>query len=399
MNIFHIPSWYPSVDNPQYGIFIKEQIHELAKNYPELQFGVSTWGQGDDRHLLWARDHLFNLSKIRKHRKATPSDTIVAENLIEFHTPSLTWSRKILSGNHDNIIKSNLSSYRRFKSRVGKVHIIHAQATYPAAIIAQNLSLLLNVPYVVTTRMSPFPFKEFQSSTGTLKPIILEPLQAASRVIAISQSLESRLNSLDIHRTITIHNLVRDDFFVLPPYKSPEPFTLTFAGRLVPQKGVDVLIRAASLLTNIPITFEIIGSGIEKNNLFKMAKKLGCSNKFNWIDDLNREELREKLWQSNGLILPSRHETFGNVLTEALACGKPVISTKCGGPEDIVNDLNGLLAEVDDSEDLSNKIKELFENYDRYDSHNIREDLINRFSSKKISGQIISCYEDILSNS
>ena len=61
MNIFTIPSWYPSKLNPAWGIFCKEQAEALAKVFPDSNFGVSLWGQNNDNTLLCAKDHVKNL--------------------------------------------------------------------------------------------------------------------------------------------------------------------------------------------------------------------------------------------------------------------------------------------------------------------------------------------------
>ena len=60
---------------------------------------------------------------------------------------------------------------------------------------------------------------------------------------------------------------------------------------------------------------------------------------------LSREQARDELRGCDCFVLPSRHESFGVVLAEATACGRPVISTRCGGPESIVTKENGILVE------------------------------------------------------
>ena len=57
--------------------------------------------------------------------------------------------------------------------------------------------------------------------------------------------------------------------------------------------------------------------------------------------------------ESAVLVLPSRRESFGSVLVEALACGTPVVATSCGGPEDIVTDAVGRLVPVENAEALA----------------------------------------------
>ncbi|MEQ9229997.1 MAG: glycosyltransferase, partial [Cyclobacteriaceae bacterium] len=89
---------------------------------------------------------------------------------------------------------------------------------------------------------------------------------------------------------------------------------------------------------------------------------LGVSDKITWLGELSREQVREEMQRCSFYVLPSRHETFGNVLLEAVACGKPVIATDCGGPRDIVTDEVGVLCEVD-MDALTESLKQMISKY------------------------------------
>ncbi|WP_209332912.1 hypothetical protein [Lunatimonas salinarum] len=65
MNILLIPSWYPDGDYFMNGIFIKEQALAFARTFPEHKIGVSLWGQQKDEYLLWTKDQLNNVTKVK----------------------------------------------------------------------------------------------------------------------------------------------------------------------------------------------------------------------------------------------------------------------------------------------------------------------------------------------
>ena len=89
-------------------------------------------------------------------------------------------------------------------------------------------------------------------------------------------------------------------------------------------------------------------------------------------------------------------ETFGVVYAEALAAGLPVIGTKCGGPEDFVDDSNGILVEVGNKTELVEAMKYMYENRSSYDSNVIRQGVSKRFSEETIAGQLMLVYQDVI---
>ena len=84
-----------------------------------------------------------------------------------------------------------------------------------------------------------------------------------------------------------------------------------------------------------------------------MARRLGVGSRVRFLGQLSRVEVRDAMWRANAFVLASRLETFGVVLIEALATGLPVISTGCGGPEDIIVPEVGVLLAPGDEQGLA----------------------------------------------
>ncbi len=84
----------------------------------------------------------------------------------------------------------------------------------------------------------------------------------------------------------------------------------------------------------------------------------GRKHQFEFYDYLNQEEIKELLLSCDCFVLSSNFETFGVVVIEAMACGLPVISTKCFGPEDILNQSCGLLVEKNNLGQMVKALKE-----------------------------------------
>jgi glycosyltransferase involved in cell wall biosynthesis len=140
--------------------------------------------------------------------------------------------------------------------------------------------------------------------------------------------------------------------------RKPEGDRLLFVGRLSPEKGADLLVRAARL---VPETrFIIVGDGPERAKLVKMAEADGLKN-FEFKGRLAGELLEREYARAYAVIVPSRsYEVFGLAALEAYAHGKPVIAARIGGiPEVVREGETGLLFEPGSAEDLASRIKEL----------------------------------------
>ncbi len=366
MKVFYLPSFYPSANHPIYGVFVKEQIEILAKHLPESLFGVSTWGQGDPMHMLWVRDVVGNMAKLR--RRQPIGHHRQKDNIHHYFDPVYTWTQK-LGGNMPQLFRTADRHFKHFVNLVGPVDVLHAQATYPGAFLAKALSEKYKVPYVVTLRMSPWPFEQYLHN-GKLKDRIRQVLEPAQLLIATSSSLEENVRSFGFTKVTTIHNPVDTDLFyplAKQTTRKTKGVRIFSVGRMERQKGYDLLIRAVAHLGK---SFEgeiyLGGTGSQLSTYQRLAQREGVADRFQWLGLMNREQVRAHMQQCDFYVLPSRHETFGNVLLEALACGKPVLATRCGGPEDIVSAQVGKLVHTEDILGLATGITTLSKCYARY---------------------------------
>jgi glycosyltransferase involved in cell wall biosynthesis len=77
----------------------------------------------------------------------------------------------------------------------------------------------------------------------------------------------------------------------------------------------------------------------------------------------------------------SRFETFSLICAEALRCGKPVVATRCGGPEEFIHDGNGLLVDTEDEPGLLTALKQMCSTYLNYDPEKLKREAQHRFGS------------------
>jgi glycosyltransferase involved in cell wall biosynthesis len=130
--------------------------------------------------------------------------------------------------------------------------------------------------------------------------------------------------------------------------------TILFVGRLVPQKNVELLIKAFSeALKKIPgLKLEIVGDGFDRKRLESLSKELGVSKSTVFLGAMKNSEVLKKIKESTIFVMPSKRESFGITILEAMACHTPVISTATEGPLDyIMSENNGFLTRLGDAGD------------------------------------------------
>ena len=147
--------------------------------------------------------------------------------------------------------------------------------------------------------------------------------------VAISKAIADRLSA----DSVVIGNPYDDTVFDLMPNVTRDK-TIVFVGRLVSDKGVDLLLRALELLKRDGLTpdLTIIGSGPEENNLRKLAQELRLDRQVTFAGQKSGTALAEILNRHRILAVPSRWaEPFGVVALEGVACGCVVVGSQNGG--------------------------------------------------------------------
>lgn len=370
MNVFVIPSWYPHESNPSYGIFIKEQVEMMAKLRQDWNFSVSTWGQGDYSKLLWVKDHVNNISKITKHLKDTHTAK-TSKNITHFYQPCLSWSKRILNGNLHQIIKVNERNLLSSIAKFGRPDLILVQAGYPGIMIADHLKATYDIPVHLHLRLGGFMFERLLKDLGRLAKSFLSAIQRADIVSTTSQFQLRSLNQY-LSKASIWHNPVDTDFFIPMGTQSEG---IVAIGRLEKEKAFDRMIEAIKDMEETEV--KLIGTGSEEDHLRKLVVQYSSHIHFEGM--ANRVQIRDYINNASFLVVPSHFETFGNVILESLACGKPVVATRCGGPEEILSEKTGILCDSS-TEGLKEGIIEMMGIRDQFDPTSIRQEVVERFS-------------------
>jgi glycosyltransferase involved in cell wall biosynthesis len=178
--------------------------------------------------------------------------------------------------------------------------------------------------------------------------------------------------------------------------------TILFIGKLVEQKGVDVLMKAVAKVRNVfpDVRLTIVGEGAEELNLKELAANLQLSESIVWRGNLSNAQVMAEYDTVLCVVIPSKYvENCSVVGIEALAKGKVIIASNIGGLPDLVDDFqSGFLVRPDDPEDLSEKIIFVMQNRTMLSGMGVhaREKFLNTFSKEAYFRTLLSVYDRII---
>lgn len=273
----------------------------------------------------------------------------------------------------------------------------------PAGLLAKEIEARFRIPYVVTEHSTGY-------ARGTIRPRQLEIARTVARAakmrMGVSQPLCELLRvklGVEAGPWQEMPNIVAQRFLDHPLHQRPVSdgsFRFVCVASLSKKKGFDDLLVAFAqqFQTDEQVTLDIGGAGAEVQHLMDLTERLGIQNRVRFLGALNREKVLEVMTNADAFVLASHYETFGVVVIEALALGKPVIATRCGGPETIVREKDGLLVPVGEIDALAAAMQELRTNFIRYEAEEIRGSCATRYSEKIVVERLTSVYCEVLAN-
>ena len=289
--------------------------------------------------------------------------------------------------------------FESYAAAYGSPDVIHAHDIAYAGFIAQAIHERHRVPYVITEHseqllMGPIPAVR---TAGMARCA-----QAAGAMTAVSRAVANTLaDRLSLDDVTILPNVVDSSMMTSPliARRTHEPDTTFLSiGSLDANKNHASLIDAfARHFKGKRATVRIGGTGPLKRTLGRLARRLGVRDQIVFLGYLDRQALLRELQAADCIVQPSLHETFGVVLIEALACGRPVIATRCGGPEDIVDESNGLLVEPGDTAALGAAMEQMAMTKGQYRPGRLREDCDTRFGEATFVKNAQRAYQNALS--
>jgi glycosyltransferase involved in cell wall biosynthesis len=218
-------------------------------------------------------------------------------------------------------------------------------------------------------------------------------------IVAASAAVKSRLVAEGIEPVEVVWNGVPLQSARTAPAEQP---TIVFAGRLVREKGVEVLLRAiAKVVAQVPeVQLLVAGMGPEQERLARLAASLGLSSHVSWLGHLSQPEMERRFAGAWVQVVPSLWaEPFGMVAAEAMMRGTAVVATRAGGLVEIVQDeVTGLLVPPGDVEALAGALLRLVRDPERVErmGQEGRQVAIDRFQESSTVDAFIHHYDRLV---
>ncbi|HVF09406.1 MAG TPA: glycosyltransferase family 4 protein [Abditibacteriaceae bacterium] len=244
------------------------------------------------------------------------------------------------------------------------IDLLHVQCVSSNGYYALLAKRALHLPLIVTTQGErTMDAAQIYQHSAFMNHNLRELLAGADYITACSQhTLDDMENywgeSLTGRAGVVYNGIQLSDFeFEQPPaFAHPKPYILGI-GRLVSQKGFDVLIKAFAKADVPAHDLLLAGEGPERGVLETLAQKLGLAERVRFLGRADRPTAVALFKGCAFFVLPSRHEPQGIVNLEAMAAGKAVIAARVGGvPEIVVDGETGVLVPGEDDEALAQAI-------------------------------------------
>jgi glycosyltransferase involved in cell wall biosynthesis len=283
--------------------------------------------------------------------------------------------------------------------------LTHSFFSVPCGFISLLLKKQYGLPYIVSLRGSDVPgySERFKFIYAILRPLIRYIWNKSDAVVSNSQGLKELALETDRKQAIDIvfNGIDTDDFCPNETLRRKDKFIITpGASRITARKGLDYLIEAVSILVpKYPHIFmRVMGDGNEKENLIALAEKKGLGDHVQFVGRIPREETIPYYQEASLFVLPSLNEGMSNAMLEALAAGLPIIATKTGGTDELVEEgENGFIAKTKSARDLAEKIEKIMKNEDlRVKMGKKSRTRAERQSWKEVAGQYAALYGKII---
>ncbi len=390
ITVFHYTRWYPNRYDPMFGLFIKRHAEAVA---------------------IFAETGVIYAHPVTdgKLKKTYELDYRFEKGVHTARVYYLTFKPG------KSVVKQTINIYRYFKAnylgrrllveKLGKPDIHHVHILTRPAVIAFFYHIILHIPYVVSEHWSRY--LRTGSFTGNLrKSVTRMVVKSASAVTTVTKNLANAMQ--ENHRLTNraysvLANVVDPIFYRDYPKRLPNnETTFVHVSCFEDQsKNISGLLRVARLLNDNGHRFKLIliGEGMDFDSMVHYATDLGLKdNQVVFTGLLQGKALVKKMLEADALVVSSHYENLPVVIIEGMALGLPVISTRVGGIDEIVDTSNGCLVTPGDEQQLAQAMAQFIEGSLAFNPELIKDKSRATYSSEAVGEKIAALYQNILQN-
>lgn len=369
MHVLFIPKWYPGRNDLQLGDFLRKQAIAVAR---------------------YARVSVLHVAPLKELERAETHELEEQDGPWELHcyyrpsTSSFAPLRKAL-----NMLRYRRAverGWKRVRAERGLPDLVHAHVLLRPVLVAQMLQRRFGIPYVVSEHSSVFLDGIFVRRSATYRWLCRRGMRRAQAVSAVSRWLADALVEHGLCKDpMVLPNVVPGLERALPPAGTPGEL-LVVADLVDRTKNVSGVLRALAEARKQDerLRLTIIGDGEDRAALEQLAEALHLEGAVCFLGRLANAGVLDHMAQHWALVVNSNVETFSVVTGEALALGRPVIATRCGGPTAFITPENGLLIDPRDDAALAQAMLDLLAKAEHFDPQVIRSTVGERYSSEAV---------------
>ena len=377
MRIFVVSNGYPSKRSPQWGCFERDQAEALAAlNHEVVMISY-------DRRFRWFWRKL-GITTIQRNNVTSINIFLVPNQIVRlFGKRFYQWFK------HWQIDYV----YKRAVKLFGNPDVLYSHFL-PVTSNAIFLKQKYGIPLVAMEHWSEIVKENIRP--GFLR-MGQDTYPHVDKLLSVSPVLQNHLIDKFNVQSEVVYNIVGREFDYDPSVQPNETFTIVSVGSLIHLKRLDIAIEAFNIVhKHVPSQLLIIGEGPELHNIKTQILKLGLGDSVKLLGRKTKTEIADLYRGSHVLLLSSELETFSVVCIEAMACGLPVVATRCGGPESFVNQENGILCSINDVSGMAEALLSIINNYNQYNHKEIADSCQRRFGADTIAHQLTQIFEETI---
>jgi len=376
--ILWLVSWYPNRFDKFDGDFIQRHARAAAIN--------------NDIHVIFVKDAEINQSVEEEWNYATG----LTEQIVFLKKTTALFKQFIW-------LSQCKQAINKYIKKNGLPAMVHVHIPWKAGILALWLKRKYKIPFIVTEHWGIYNdvLKENFSTKSILhKRIVKQVFRGAELFTSVSEFLAKSIvrKVADQHYKI-IPNVVDTTIFNFSEKKYSK-FTFIHVSNMVPLKNVPVILNAfKSLIATTGTEAQLVMIGNKNNSYKDFVSEWGLLNKSIFFKgEIPYTEVAKEMQLSHCLILNSHIENAPCVISEALCCGLPVISTEVGGISEMVDDNNGFLVGAGNEESLSIAMLKMINEHGHFNQVKIAENGLKKYSYSVIAKKFDELYKEILND-
>lgn len=373
-----LPKWYPNETDVQLGTFVQQQARLLKED--------------NDVYVIYVQA-IADLP--HRWKVVDRTEEGLNERVVYFRSAK-GWFRRWRQANR----------YRRAQQMAYAqwgidVDVCHVHVPYRSALLALWLYIKKRVPFVVTEHWSGHLTGLFHQKNSLDKFLYKGVVKKAAGIVVVSELLRQKFKANTGLDALVIPNLIEGPLTVpdRPSAADDERIRLLSVADMVDHiKDITGLIAAfeQARIVRPQLHLTLIGGGADEQHIRAVIRRRKLENSIEMRGRLPHAEVLQAYSDCAIYVCNSTVETFGMAVAEALMAGKPVVCTRCGGPEEFLSAENALQVDPGNVPQLTAALLDMAQHYPTYDAQQISTAIQGRFGAAAVRRQLNALYHAVV---